>query len=316
MEARPRGWQRERVEMELHQVERRHADLRIHDERRRRRLLASLAECGQQVPVVIVAEATGHVLIDGYLRVEALARLGRDTVAVTAWPLTEAEALLEHHHLSSSSRTALEEAWLCARLREQGLSEGALAERLCRSKSWVSRRLGLLSALGTAAQAAVRAGTLPPHAAMKSLVPLARANRRASEELVTALGTTRVSVREVAALCEGWRRADPLGRQRIVSEPMLYLRALSAAGTDAASDDDASTALGKDLSLLSAVAWRARKRVVGSPGALALGASYGQLDIAGAWRAADTAFGALCAALKEAWPDAGPEHPREHPEAS
>lgn len=314
MEARSQIRQRERVDLELHQLERRHADLRIHDDVRWRRLLASLAERGQQMPVVIVVDGTRHVLIDGYLRVAALARLGRDTVAATAWPLTEAEALLQLHHLSSSSRTALEEAWLLERLREQGFALDELGRRLCRSKSWVSRRLALLSELGAAAQAAVRAGTLPPHAAMKSLVPLARANRRASEDLVTALGATRVSVRDVAALCEGWRRADPVGRQRIVSEPALYLRALRAAEPDAAPADDASTALVKDLSLLSSVAWRARKRV--GAGALALEATYGRLDLAGAWRAADTAFGALGAALKEAWPDAGPEHPRNHPEAA
>jgi ParB-like chromosome segregation protein Spo0J len=315
MEASPGRWQREAVDLELHQLAQRHADLRIHDDGRRRRLLASLAERGQQVPVVVVTGGEQqHVLIDGYLRAWALARLGRDTVTATVWPLSEADALLEHHHLSSASRTAIEEAWLCARLREQGLSLDQLAQRLCRSKSWVSRRLALLGELGASAQAAVRAGTIPPHAAMKCLVPLARANRRACEQLVEALGQTRVSVRDVAALYTGWRRADPMGRQRIVSEPALYLRAFHAAELEPAADDDASTALVKDLSTLSAVAWRARKHV--TRGTLAVDASYGRFDLTGAWRAADTAFDALRAALKEAWPDAGSDHPSDHPETA
>ena len=60
-------------------VELRHAELRIHDSDRQTRITASVAEIGQQVPVVVVAEAGSDrfVLIDGYLRVGALERLKR-----------------------------------------------------------------------------------------------------------------------------------------------------------------------------------------------------------------------------------------------
>ena len=40
----------------------------------------------------------------------------------------------------------------------------------------MSRRMALVSALPESAEEAVRSGWVPPHAAMKSLVPLARAN--------------------------------------------------------------------------------------------------------------------------------------------
>ena len=72
------------MEVDLHRLELRHEDLRIRDGARRRRLIASIAEVGQQVPVVAVAEGERLVLIDGYLRVEALHRLGRDTVRAIA----------------------------------------------------------------------------------------------------------------------------------------------------------------------------------------------------------------------------------------
>ena len=74
------------MDLEFHQIDLRHGDLRIRDESRRRRLIASIAELGQQTAVIVVAEADRYVLIDGYLRVEALRRLGRDTVVATAWP--------------------------------------------------------------------------------------------------------------------------------------------------------------------------------------------------------------------------------------
>ena len=82
------------MEVDLHQLELRHRDLRIHDGERRRRLIGSVAEIGQQVPVVVIRDADRLVLIDGYLRVEALRRLHRDTATATTWPVTEIEALV------------------------------------------------------------------------------------------------------------------------------------------------------------------------------------------------------------------------------
>jgi hypothetical protein len=46
----PRLVQRDGVEVDLHQLELRHRDLRIHDGEQRRRLIGSVAEVGQQVP--------------------------------------------------------------------------------------------------------------------------------------------------------------------------------------------------------------------------------------------------------------------------
>ena len=49
---------------------------------RQRRLLASLAEVGQQTPIVVVAaegQKDRFVVIDGYKRIAALEQQGRDT---------------------------------------------------------------------------------------------------------------------------------------------------------------------------------------------------------------------------------------------
>ena len=254
--------------------------------------------------MIVIAERERLVLIDGYLRVEALRRLGRDTVIATAWPATEPEALLHHHHLAASGTTAIEDAWLLARLRTYGLSFDELATRLCRSKSWVSRRLALLDELATAAQASVRAGIVPAQAAMKYLVPLARANRRQCEQLIAGLGETRVSVRDLGALYRAWRGAEAIGRQRIVTEPLLYLRALRA--TTEAVEDDEVTALLKDLTTLAAIAWRARRRVHRG-GALTA-------DHTKAWSAASDAVASLGAAIEEL--HAGPDDTSKHPDVT
>lgn len=291
------------MEVDLHRLELRHEDLRIRDGARRRRLIASIAEVGQQVPVVAITEGERLVLIDGYLRVEALQRLGRDRVRAIAWPVTEPEALVHHHHLAATAHTAIEDAWLLARLRTHGLSFDDLAARLCRSKSWVSRRLALLDALATEVQASVRAGLVPAHAAMKYLVPLARANRRQCAQLIAGLGTTRVSERDVGALYRAWKHADATGKQRIVTEPLLCLRALRAT---AASPDDHDDERHKDLTLLAAIAWRARRRVHHGGAFTAAHTT--------AWRAAADAVAALGAAIEEL--HAGPDDTHKHPDVT
>ena len=84
----------------------------------------------------------------------------------------------------SSAHRPLEEAWLLRELVEvHGENATTLAVSLQRSASWISRRLALVRVLPESVQSAVRRGQLPPQAAMKSLVPLARANRTQCEDL-------------------------------------------------------------------------------------------------------------------------------------
>lgn len=303
------------MDLELHQLELRHADLRIQEPGRQRRVLASIAEIGQQVPVVVIADHERYVLVDGYVRVGALRRLGKDTVSALEWALPEPDALVQRRHLASGTPgPALEDAWVLVYLHKAcGLGLDELGRRFCRSKSWVSRRLALVGQLSEAVQQSVRAGIVPAHAAMKYLVPLARANRRDCDKLVAGIGTARISAREVAALYDGYRRADAAGRERLCADPWLYLRAVRA---QASADEDASTSLAKDLSLICATSWRAHRRI--GLGALGTEASYGRGPLHGAWRSTQAAFAALQKAMRafsEVEPDAGPEHAHEHPEA-
>ena len=244
------------------------------------------------------------MLIDGYLRVDALARLQRDRVLATTWSMSEVEALLHHRHLAVTRRSALEDAWLLSRLRDHGLTMDDVARRLCRSKSWVSHRLGLLDALAVAVHDRVRAGTVPPHGAMRYLVPFARANKRQCEELLARLGDTRVSDRDLAALYMGWRRADREGKQRIVDAPLLYLQALASSKTTATPVDDEASLLRKELMTLAAIAGRAGRRVrEAGPWTVALTRAFG---------AASEAFAALGATIEET--HARPDHPTSHPD--
>ena len=69
----------------------------------------------------------------------------------------------------------------------------------------------------------------------------------------------------------------------------------------------------KDLTALSAVAWRARQHLRSR--GIALEAKYARLDVSAAWHGAKSAFGALRAAWKEIWTDAGSDDSHGDPQA-
>lgn len=101
------------MDLEFHQLELRYESLRSREPDREKRLLASLSERGQQVPIVVVAigEGGGFAVIDGYKRVRALRRLRSDTVAATRWDLGESDALILDRQLRATGRdNVLEEA--------------------------------------------------------------------------------------------------------------------------------------------------------------------------------------------------------------
>jgi ParB-like chromosome segregation protein Spo0J len=107
------------VDVELHQLTLRYEHLRKRHPIQERALLTSLAEIGQQLPVVVVGEAERLVLIDGYKRARALKRLGCDVVRTTRWQVEEVDALLLERGLRRGSEDAVDQAWLLSELQER-----------------------------------------------------------------------------------------------------------------------------------------------------------------------------------------------------
>lgn len=220
--------------LEISQLSLRYAETRIRRGSWRARLAAAIAQEGQLSPVLVHRDGEQFVLVDGYARVDALRELGRDHVDALVLEMSAAEALLTRHRLQGGRRpTAIEEGWLLRILvDDHGLRPRDLAAKLERSASWVSRRLALVEVLPDKAQAAVRRSELCPQAAMKSLVPLARANAEHCERLVDALAGQFSSARDLDHIYRAWRAADASVRERIVNAPLLFLRAARAAAPE------------------------------------------------------------------------------------
>ncbi len=253
------------MDLEFHQLDLRYERLRVMRPEAERRLLASLAEIGQQAPIVVVEEPESRrfIVIDGYKRVRALRRLARDTVAAGCWPGSEAEALITTRLMTrGESETALEQSWLLAELEERfRLGREELARRFGRSLSWVSRRLALVKDLPEVIQQRVHRGEIVAHAAAKYLVPLARANRKACLELVEGVGSTRLSSRDWGLLYQAWQRGNWVTRSRLVAAPLLYLKSCKETQAQPLPEPVREDGLRTDLEILGATTRRAHRRV-------------------------------------------------------
>src|SRR2546430_8929324 len=228
------------MQLEFHQLDRRHEHLRVRNPQRQQQLLASLAAAsGQQTPIVVVAVAEQpdrYLVIDGYQRIAALEQLGRDTVEAVIWPLSEAEALVLDRSLRWSPReSALEEGWLLAELEQRfGYSLEDLARQFDRSVSWVSRRLALVELLPESVQQQVRAGEISAQVAMKYLVPVARGSLDDCQQMAAAFARHKFTSRQAGQLYAAWREASPQIRQRLLEQPQLFLKAQREAEPQAA----------------------------------------------------------------------------------
>lgn len=255
------------MQLEFHQLDRRWEHLRVRHPARQRRLLASLAESGQQTPIVVVAaegQVDHYVVIDGYKRIAALEQLGRDTVEAVVWPMSEAAAvLLERSLRLSEHETALEVGWLLAELEQRfgyGLDE--LARRFDRSVSWVSRRLALAEILPEAIQQQVREGKIAAQVAMKFLVPVARQSLEDCQRMAAIFAQHHCDTREAGQLYAAWRQGSRTIRQRILDDPELFFKTQRQAQEKAPAGTAAE--LLRDLEMVAAIVNRAHRRLAGA----------------------------------------------------
>jgi ParB/RepB/Spo0J family partition protein len=307
------------VQLEFHQLALRYEALRVADPVRQARMTASIAATGQRAPVLVVAPEPLFVLIDGYCRVRALRALRRDTVEALVLELPEPDALLFAHGLDlSRPRCALEEGWFVRELhRTHGRSLADLALGCGHSVSWLSRRLALVERLPEPIQELVRRGKLLPHAAMKVLVPLARANEAHALRLATQAAALpeRLSARQWEALYAAYRAATPEVRERLLDHPGLFVRVeQERRRPDCPAQAKAPEELLRtDLEALSGLARRARRRLRELPAERLDPSVAPALDAA--WAGARADFDALHRLVTERFHDR-PADAHGHPSSS
>lgn len=158
-------------------------------------------------------------LIDSFKRRGAAARVpGMRSLSARVVEVDERVAKAAIHGLNSTGRSTseLEEAWIVqALVREDGLSQVAVAELLGKHKSWVNRRLALLERLCVEAKEELRLGLLSPSLA-RQLIRLPAGNQAGVLSVVRREALTAEEVQGVVSLLCG---ATPEQEQFVLEKP-------------------------------------------------------------------------------------------------
>ncbi|MBF8274843.1 MAG: chromosome partitioning protein ParB [Magnetococcales bacterium] len=220
------------IDLELHQVDRRFQGLRMRNLTALNLLTRSLEEAGQLVPVLVIpAEQVGMwILIDGYMRVEALKRLEREVVQAEVFHGSEEEALMVHlAHGQARTWEVIEEAAMIRELHDRfDCSLRLLAARVGRSASWVSRRISLIRELPEEVLERVLQGRLSVWAATRILLPLARANSDHAKSLLKYIESNVLSTRQLQSLWHHYQQSGEVVRQQLMAAPDLFFKSMHA----------------------------------------------------------------------------------------
>ncbi len=209
----------------LNALDRRYQALRLPGTPEQRAALrASLERHGQQRPALASdgIEPGVLVLLDGYKRAEELAALGVNEVLVSVVTLDAPGSLVALLVANAGQRgsSELEEAWVVAALQtEHGLTQVEIGELLGRHKTWVCRRLQLVTRLERSVQDDIRLGLVSVSVA-RQLARLPRGNQGAASQAAARHGLTS---HEVGRLVGALLAADPPQRREILKNPLAHL---------------------------------------------------------------------------------------------
>lgn len=208
-----------------------YSGIRIQNPKAIIRMADALTNYGQIMPILVVAqEAPHYTLIDGYLRVAAASRLGKDTLSAHLFDGDEKQALC-HVLVKSGDRKwdIIEQAGLIRELhRRHELSQHQIARLLGKDQSWVSRRLALLDALPEQVIQCVKQGNISSWAAARVLAPMARANTDHVKRLTDSLIKQSLSTRQLLLFFKHYQRSNRKVRENMIKEPLLFVKATEA----------------------------------------------------------------------------------------
>ncbi len=206
--------------VELSTLDLRYEGYRLRDEAREARLLASIVERGIEEPLAGVDTRKARILLDGFKRRRCADKLGMGCVPYVSLGEEEATAILGLMRTSADkSLTILEQSrFIADLLTVHGMSVAEVAQRLSRSKGWVSMRRGLLEEMSASLQAVLFRGAFPVYSYMYTLRPFMRMNAHGKEQVerfVKAVAGKRLSVRDIGLLAEAYFRGPAPLREAI-----------------------------------------------------------------------------------------------------
>ena len=217
------------MELELGQLDLRYGSLYARERRGEGQAVAAVS-AEHAGPVVVVREGDRWVVVEGFATVRARHRLKHDTVEATVWETGSARGLALRERLRRGRRpSAVEEGWLVTHLAQtEGWSPEEIGHWTGRPPGWVRSREEVVKQLPESVQERVRRGEIDGAVASGPLLSLSRSSQRASEGLGDAIAGKGLSRPQVSDVVDAWRRADAEGRERLLANPVLYVKARQA----------------------------------------------------------------------------------------
>ncbi len=216
-------------EIEIGHLDLKYTHTRILDLKILQHLTHSI-ECHGQINPIIVAPGSppSHILIDGYLRVAALKRCGKDTVLAEIREEEEQQLLVFALARTQDRKwDVFEQASIIRELHVgHEISQAKIAALLGKDQSWISRRLAILDTLDEKTINLIRKGHISTWGASRVLVPMARANSFHASVLTTNIEKENMSTRDLVLLFKQYQKSGKRKREEIVNNPRLFLNAL------------------------------------------------------------------------------------------
>ncbi len=220
-------FEKENKVIEPHSLDLHFSHVRLHSSHALSQLTNSIEQHGQCVAAIVVpTDEKRFVLIDGYLRLKAIQRLGQDTLKVEIWKTKPLQALfLLFASQQSSKLKIIEEAMLLREIQSRySCSQETLANRIGRSASWLSYRLSLINDLPENILKAVYQGKLSTWAASRIFAPFARANAQHAEQFLNYLIKHYHSTREQQQFFEHYQTNNHQVRDKMIAAPDLFFK--------------------------------------------------------------------------------------------
>lgn len=242
--------------VELSDLDLRYEGHRLRDCARETRLLASIAARGVETPLEGVDTPEGRILLHGFKRWRCARKLQLASVPYVSLAQDEAMGILALMGASrEKSLSVLEEAkFLLELLTVHGLELAEVAEKLSRSKGWVSMRRRLLEEISPAVQQLLFSGKFPVYSYLYTLRPFMRMNEVSSEAIerfVQRVARQRLSVRDIERLADLYFRGPASLREAVEAGKLSWaLEQMQRVGEDQESCNTPERVLLKELLLL------------------------------------------------------------------
>jgi hypothetical protein len=220
-------------EVELSTLDLRYESYRMKQPGLEARLLASIAQRGIEEPLEGVDVRGASFLLNGFKRYRCAQKLGIGQALYTSLGDDEAMAILSLLRISNDRTLGiLEQARFIDELKNlHKMSVADIAEKLSRSKSWVSMRAGLIGEMSATVREKLFAGAFPVYSYMYTVRQFMRMNGvklSEAEDFVEAVSGKNLSVREIEQLAHGYFRGPESFREEIrkgnIALPLERLR--------------------------------------------------------------------------------------------